>query len=184
MSNILPWCIGGCGNPTQPVNFSKCTPQFNSAGLQRIFWTTVGEILSDWTDPAEWITRLSNTSTSADAIRTLHVVGSKPAPDSAAIAASLGRTFFGKKKHKVLIKIDETNDENYDMLRYNECGTQVAFWYESGGNKLHGGNDGITASIRLDQILVEDSGQLETFDGELSWESKFHPERITSPIAA
>jgi len=181
---VEPNCPTDCLSELPAVDFSKCNPVTHGAQIQRIFLTNVGNSFSDWTDAAEWISRLNNSGSGASDVRTLHVVGSKPAPDSQKITISLGRIITGKKKHKLPIKIDETNDTNYAFLRQNECGGQYLMWYETAGRMLYGGNSGIPCSLTLDDVIVEDSGQLETFDGEFTWESQFTPERIASPIAA
>jgi len=138
--------------------------------------------LTDWTDALEWQGRLSDNSANADAIRTLHVVGSKPIPASDEKEISLGRRVTGKKTHIVNYKVDETNITNHEFLRQNECGGNYLFWYETVEGLLFGGNEGIEASMLMDMDIPEALTDLITFAGKVEWKSKFTEERIESPI--
>jgi hypothetical protein len=67
------------------------------------------------------------------------------------------------------------------MLRELECGTNFLVWYVA-GKYIYGGNDGIEASFKLNDIIPEDNQELNTFNGTITWDAKFHPERINNPL--
>lgn len=188
MSIILPTqptCPDNCATAMPVVTFSKCAPKTFAAQISKIYMTSNGENgLTDWTSAAEWLGRLSNSDTIQSAIRTLFVIGSKPKPESQKIKISLGREIVGKKKHTINFKIDELNDENREMQRVLECGGTYLMWFETSSGLLFGDNSGIEVSIESDVIIDEDSGQIIRIEGTLSWEAKFTPKSILSPIAA
>lgn len=186
MSQLLPndpECPENCQTELPEVDFSRCNPVTNPAQISYLYVTNVGNSMTDWTSAPEWAGRISNTSANADAIRQMFVIGSKPKPESTKIQISLGRTIIGKKKHTVNFKIDETNATNRELVRLLECGGQYLIWFETSGGILFGDNSGIIASIESDIIIDEDSGQIMRIEGTISWESKFTPASIASPIA-
>lgn len=177
----LPTCPTNCAGSLPEVDFSYCAPVLNPGGITRFYLTNDGYPLTDWTSLAEWNTRLSNDSTDADAIRTLVVLGDKPAPEKTEIEISDDRKVYIRKKHTINFRIDEVSDDNYAMVRQLECGGQFLGWYK-GGDYLYGGNDGIKMSITLDDIHPESNQELNTLTGMATWEAKFHPERINDPL--
>lgn len=187
MSQLAPTqpnCPTDCSSALPVMDFSKCAPKTNAAQFQKIYMTGIGWSLSDWTQSSEWVSRLSNAANLPDAIRTMHVIASKPKPESNVIPLSLGRKKQGTKKHSIPFKIDETNFTNLEMVRTFECGGQVLIWAETSGGLLMGGNSGIEASIEIDVIITDDSGAIITIEGQFTWEEQFTPEFILSPIAA
>lgn len=180
---IDPICPVDCSASFPEVEFSLCAPTTYTAQLNYLYFTNVGYSLADVTDVVEWSARLSNSSALPDAIRTLFIIGSKPKPESTKVKISLGREIIGKKKHTVNFKIDEVNATNHEMVRQIECGGQFVFWYAT-TQLLWGDNSGIIASIDIDEIITDDSGQIITLDGSVTWESKFTPRRVANPIAA
>ena len=178
----LPTCPTGCAAELPIVSFDECNPEVCDAQISKVYMTNVGNPLTDWTDPVEWGTRLSNSAVAADAIRTLNVVGSKDKPSSNIKEISLKRKVIGQKDHTVNLKVDECSDLNHEAVRQLECGGNYLFWYETLGGKLFGSTDGITAFIELDMIIPESSDEIITYDGTLTWKAKFTEERIDSPI--
>jgi len=178
----LPVCPVGCTSTLGITENDECNPDTNSAQIGKLYFTNIGNPLTDWTDALEWQGRLSDNSANADAIRTLHVVGSKPIPASDEKEISLGRRVTGKKTHIVNYKVDETNITNHEFLRQNECGGNYLFWYETVEGLLFGGNEGIEASMLMDMDIPEALTDLITFAGKVEWKSKFTEERIESPI--
>ena len=157
--------------PIIRVSFDECNPEVCDAQISKVYMTNVGNPLTDWTDPVEWGTRLSNSAVAADAIRTLNVVGSKDKPSSNIKEISLKRKVIGQKDHTVNLKVDECSDLNHEAVRQLECGGNYLFWYETLGGKLFGSTDGITAFIELDMIIPESSDEIITYDGTLTWKA-------------
>jgi hypothetical protein len=161
-----------------------CNPEVNDGGLKRVFFTCAGNGFTDVTDVNEWNAKLDN-DTLADPtkIRYLHVIGSKPAPERSETTVSLNRKRNGKSKHSLNIKIDETTDVNYEFLQSLEGTTkQFAIWFETHGGKMYGGNNGVLAQISLDGIIPENSTEIETYEGKVTWEAIKSPNRSTSPF--
>jgi hypothetical protein len=92
------------------------------------------------------------------------------------------RKVTGPKKHSINIKVDETGELNYEFLRQLECGGVFLIWYQA-GKYLYGGNEGIQATIALDDVIPEGTQELNTFTGTVEWEAKHHPERVLNPMA-
>ena len=180
---INPVCAVNCATTLPPVSFDECQPETNGAQIAKIYVTNIGNPLLDWTNVVEWNSRLDDTAAAADAILTLHVVGSKPVPASTEKDISLGRKVTGQKTHTLPFKIDETNDINHEFLRQNECGGSYLIWYETLEGKLFGGTEGIVASLLLDMNIAESSDDLIQNEGKFEWKAKFTEERINSPLA-
>lgn len=183
-TNNNPVCPDDCGVGSLPeVEFSDCAPEINGAQITDVYMANPDQPLADWTNPVEWNLRISNTSTAADAIRHLTVIGSKPVPELTEKKISHNRIVKGAKNHILNLKVDETNNINYEnLIREMECGGSRVIWYKTGGGKLMGGNAGISASVGFDDEIVEDFEEIERFVGTAKWSAKFHPERIDSPI--
>lgn len=167
-----------------PVVADFCAPNVNFGEVDKVFLGNAGNDFADWTDLTEWNTRLDNVDIAdATKIRTLHTIGSKPATEKNKIDFSQGRSLYTTPKHTLPIKIDETGDENYDLILWTEenAGQTVSLWYQA-GKYLYGGNSGISANLTLDDIIPESDEELNTFDGVLSWEGK-HPARTLNPMA-
>ena len=179
----LPVCPTGCTSDLPPTENDECNPETNGAQIGKVYFTSIGYPLTDWTSAVEWNGRLSDSGVGANAIRTLHVIGSKPVPASDEKEISLGRRVTGKKTHIVNLKVDETNDTNHEFLRKNECGGNYLFWYENLEGLLFGSTDGIVASLLLDMNIAESADEIIVNEGKFEWKSKFTEERIVSPIA-
>ena len=178
-----PTCPANCTTTLPSMSFTKCGPKVNAAQIRWLYITNIGQSLQDVEDAAEWATRISNSSGTANAIRELLVIGSKPKPEYQKINIAGGLTVSGKKKHSVPFKIDQTNLTNLAMVRQFECGGSFLGWYETSSNILFGGDHGIEGSIDADVIIDEDSGQLIRIEGTFSFELQYSPEAIESPIA-
>lgn len=174
----IPTCPEDCVAALPEVLFSDCSPELNYGNITYLYVTNVGNPLTNWTDLAEWAARIDNDSTDSAAIRQYRVIGSKPAPDKPETTISGDRTNYGLATHTLEVRIDETNATNQEALRQMECGGQYLIWYETIGGLRWGGNDGIPATIKLDEIIPESSSEAITFAGQVKWKSRFTPERI------
>lgn len=178
----LPTCPTDCASTLPIVEFDECNPEINGAQIAKIYFTNIGNPLADWTSAPEWNGRLDDSGVAGDAIRTMHVIGAKPVPESDEKDISLGRKVVGKKTHTVVGSVDETNDVNHEMVRQNECGGNYLMWYETIEGKLYGGTEGIEASLLMDLEIVEDENEITRFPFKWEWKSKFTEERIDTPI--
>ena len=180
----IPTCPTDCSSALPVVDFSKCAPQIHLSEIRRIFIARANAApFEDWEEATEWTTRISETEvTDEDAIRPLTVIADKPAPTGVNQEISNGRTFVVGKDHVINYTIDDISDENYEFMRTIECSGQYRIWYETEGGYIYGGNSGILVSATGDDILNRGRDEIETIAGTFTWRSKFHPDRVLSPI--
>ena len=183
MSLVTITCPSGCEDYLPPFLFSECDPDVDFGQIDRIYLTGNGHGLSDWTDPAEWATRLDNDDPDNDTlIRTLHVAGDQPAAESAETTISLCRIVYGPKSFTLNFDIDETNVTNNDAMRLIECNDLFTIWFAA-GKYLYGGTGGIDdVSITMNNVIPRGCETLNLISGTAKWKNKFHPEKIVNPL--
>lgn len=172
-----------CGTLTAlpAVEADFCAPDFNLGQLKYLYFTNAGEGLTDVTDPVEWGLRLDQSGAATDAIRTLHIIGDKPAPEVTNVELSLGREASTEKKHTYNIIIDETNQTNYAFLQELENNPRTFTVWLEGSKYIYGGNDGIAATILINDIIPQADTELNTFVGTITFKGN-HPNRDLSPF--
>lgn len=161
-----------------------CSPVTNFGQIKKIRLGNQGNPFTDWTLLAEWTQRLDNADeTDATKIRTLHGIGGKAKPESSNVPFSLGRSITTSKTHTISFKADEVGDENYALIQFFEDnnGQQVSLWYEI-GKYLYGGNDGVTASISVDEVTPENENELQYHEYTITFLGG-HPARVLNPMA-
>lgn len=179
----VPTCVNNCDAGLPVVNFNDCAPTVNFSEIRRAFLGKANiEPFTDWTQAAEWIDRLSQTSLTGNYIRPLTVIGDKPAGTGVIKDISNGRKVTVGKDHTLNLTVDDMTDENYEFMRALECGGQWRLWYETEGGYMHGGNEGILINIDGNHILNRGRDETETIAYVVTWRAKFHPERTKSPI--
>lgn len=179
-------CPIDCNSEVPIVDFSLCAPETNNGQVEIVYLTNIGYPLSDWNNLSEWNSRLSNTSTAPDAIRTLNVIGDKPLPESQIKIISRNRRVVGNSVHTLNLRIDETNQINHDFIRGLQCGGNYLIWYQDSNGNLFGGqvgSDGIVAFINLGMVIPESRDELEVYQGTAIWDAKFTEDRTDSPMA-
>jgi len=182
MSDVLPICPTDCSGVLPEMSFNDCSPVVARGRVRRLYLgKPTDSAFADWTDDTEWLIRIDNAASTADVIRALTVIGTKPQPEYTDLEISDDRRVIGEKTHKIDFKIDEVTDENYDFLRAMECGVQVKAWYAT-KDFLYGGNDGINCSIKLDEVIPEGSKELTILQGTITWTSKHSPPRTPNPL--
>ena len=183
MSLVTIVCPDGCVNYLPPVLMDVCDPNVDFGQIDRIYITGNGHGLSDWTDPAEWATRLDNATENNDTlIRTLHVAGDQPAAESSENTISLCRIVYGPKGFTINFDIDETNITNNDAMRLIECNQLFTFWYAA-GQYLYGGTGGIRdASFVMNNVIPRGCETLNLISGVAKWKEKHSPEKIVNPL--
>ena len=176
-------CPNSCETALPEVKFSKCSPNIVLSEIVRIF---VGkqtiQPFNNWKDASEWTQRLSETANTANAIRPLTVIADKPAGSPVVKEISNGRKYNLRKDFAVNIEIDDVSPENYEFMRVTQCGGEYKLWFETAGGRIYGGNEGIDASLVLDNVLGRGKDEIEKITGTASWSDKFSPEMALSPI--
>lgn len=158
----IPTCPSDCAAALGEVSFNDCSPELYGGNVTYIYITNKGNPLTNWLLETEWSSRINNDSTDSAAIRRLRVIGSKPAPDKPEQVISGDRTFYGLATHTLDFRIDEANAINQEFMRQLECGGEYLVWYETISGLRYGGNDGISASIKIDEIIPESSSEFIT----------------------
>lgn len=176
-------CADDCTSELPQASFNECNPTLLQAQVSDIYIANDGYPLIDWTNAAEWATRISNTSTDADAIRALTVIASIADPTVTEKKISHGRTIFSPQEFVITGNIDDNSDTNYDFMRATGCNRSYRIWYATLGGKLYGGNTGILASLRMWEVIVVDDLEYAVLNLQLKWRSRLAPLRITNPIA-
>lgn len=177
-------CPNNCETELPEVRFSKCSPTIVLSEIVRIFLGKQStEPFTDWKSATEWTTRLSENGTTANAIRPLTVTADKPAGSPVVKEISNGRKYNLRKDFTINIEIDDVSEENYEFMRVTQCGGEYKLWFETAGGRLYGGNEGIDASLVLDNVLGRGKDEIEKITGTASWDDKFSPEMCVSPIA-
>lgn len=190
MSKIT--CPDNCESYLMEWAFNDCSPSWSAGEIGRVFIFGVGYplLVNPRNDPAGFLAevnaRLSNTSAATTAIRVLTVIGEKPEPETNMIKMSNNREIVTSKKHQILFDIDEFSEANNDAIRLLECQNQFLMMYEFGEKFLAGGSeyigDGIPCSFVANKVIPRDRSGLTVFRCTCTWEDKFHPEVVESPL--
>ena len=176
-------CPNSCETALPEVKFSKCSPNIVLSEIVRIFvGKQTTQPFNNWKDASEWTQRLSETANTANAIRPLTVIADKPAGSPVVKEISNGRKYNLRKDFTINIEIDDVSPENYEFMRVTQCGGEYKLWFETAGGRLYGGNEGIDASLVLDNVLGRGKDEIEKITGTASWSDKFSPEMALSPI--
>ena len=176
-------CQNSCETALPEVKFSKCSPNIVLSEIVRIFvGKQTTQPFNNWKDASEWTQRLSETANTANAIRPLTVIADKPAGSPVVKEISNGRKYNLRKDFTVNIEIDDVSPENYEFMRVTQCGGEYKLWFETAGGRIYGGNEGIDASLVLDNVLGRGKDEIEKITGTASWSDKFSPEMALSPI--
>lgn len=185
-------CPTGCSTPLPPFDADYCDPDTTNAQIPVIYLMALdGAAFSDITDPVEWAARLDQTDVAdPDKVRTLHVIGSKPVPDSTDVDLGNDKTITINKTHTLELTVRETGDNNYDFLRTTECAGNYKIAYVIGkylfvNSDTTGNvdNDFIECSIKMSDTATENFSDPYEFKMTVMWKRKFSPGRITNPIA-
>lgn len=177
-------CQTGCDDDLPSVSFNDdCGSEVHQSEIETLFVSKAGSIaFTDWTDPAEWSTRLSQTANlTGNEIRALTVIGDKPAAQASVVNISKERTKKVTATHVINFEIDDLTQQNYEFALKMQCGVRKRFWYKTRGGKQYGGNAGILATIELNPVLGR-GDEIEKLVGTITWKSKLDPERADAVI--
>jgi hypothetical protein len=182
MSNLyVPPCPTSCAGSVADVDFDNCTPIYHWGEISKIYLgsTTVPDF-ADVSSIVEWNAILSETED--DHIRSLIVIGEQPEAETVEVPTSGDRIAIGYKKFSINAEIDETNDTNYNFHLMLECGGKFKLWYETSDGMLYGGNEGIEASVKTNQIIPKERTALVKIMLKATWNSLQSPFRCLSPM--
>ena len=174
-------CPTGCENDVPIISMDECNPAVDFSEIDKLYITQVDQGLSDWTDAAEWATRIDNSGVGIGDIRELWVSGEMPDPERNITEIDNDREVSSRMKLQQTIQVYETNTVNYDAVRFIQCGTRFLMWYAS-GEYLYGGTGGIEANIIASHQITKGSREANIIQLLTSWESDHNPERIDNPL--
>ena len=181
---VLPVCPDDCsGLPA--VDFDICAPELHYGEVAKVYLAAAdADDFTNVEDLAEWTTRLDDSATATgDEIRALTVIGELPEPEQTELMISGDRTAVGFKQFTLSFEIDETNDTNYLAMLTAECNFKFKMWYETADGMLYGGNEGIEATVRMNQVIPRERTELVKLIATARWRSQFSPLRCVSPMA-
>lgn len=166
-----------------PVDFNFCDPNVSASEIRRVFISLVGsEDFTDWSEPREWLTRLSDTSTDINAIRTFWVIGDKPSATVKKVRISNERSKIMKRDHVINATIDDVSDANHAFVVAIKSGKMFRLWYETMGGYIFGGNSGIVCHVAIDMVLNRGLGEIAVYQLVASWSTLSTEDRVISPI--
>lgn len=173
----------GCDAELLPVSFDNCNPTIAYNAIGTLYVSNVGYPLTDWTDPAEWASRISDSSTDPDAIRAIPVLGTLEVEQGDQVPAP-GNTFiFGKQTFNIAGSVYSNNNINYDWMRSTGCNKPYAMWFRSeDGLHLYGGNSGIQLVLQGSEPFAEDRTTVRTISIAGQWQAQKAPLRIAAPF--
>jgi len=169
------------------VSADFCAPNVNFGQISKLYFTRVGDGLTLVTNPAEWTTRLSNTtvlpaSPTLAPIRELFVIGSLGAPDQTPIVISANRKVYPDGDFEIPFLVDDTSAANYAFAKslIANNGAVYAHWFVA-GDFVFGGNAGVPATMFLFYEIPEADTDIQRIRGTISWKGEL-PDRATSPF--
>ena len=174
-------CPTGCLNDVPVISMDECNPLVDFSEVDKLYLTALNNPLADWTDAAEWVTRIDNTGVAVDDIRELWVSGELPEPERATTEIDNERDVWSPMKFTMPLEVFETNLINYDFMRILQCGGLFLAWFSAGEN-MYGGTDGIEVNIKASFLITKGAKELNKIMLEVGWDAKHNPERITNPL--
>lgn len=174
-------CPTGCQNDVPAISMDECNPEVDFSEVDKIYVCAINNPLADWTDAAEWATRIDNSGTDASDIREFWVSGELPEPERTNTEIDNERDVWSPMKFTMPLQVFETNLTNYDAVRFLQCGGEYLLWYSAGEN-MYGGTDGIEVNIKASHIITKGAKEINYIALEVTWDAKHNPERITNPL--
>lgn len=178
-----PTCPENCDAPLPIMTFSEnCNPEFNPSQIEYLLIAKGNaDPITDVTDVDELNSRISNTSTDANAIRKVIVKGSIPAPTDQEYTGTLNRKKVVSRENTLNASIDETNDAIYNAFREMQCGGGYMIWAVTKSKHLLGGSKGLgedyPLSLKITFVFNEDDTAVLLIQLVLTWQGMFAPER-------
>lgn len=174
-------CPTGCQNDVPPIAMDECNPVVDFSEIDKLYMTAINNPLADWTDAAEWATRIDNAGVAAADIREWWVSGELPEPERNVTEIDNDRDISSPLKFSATLQVYETNLTNYDAVRLMQCETEVLVWYSAGEN-MYGGTTGIEVNVIASHIITKGSKESNIIQLLVTWDDPHNPERITNPL--
>lgn len=174
-------CPTGCLNDVPRISFDECNPVVDFSEVDKLYLCAVGRPLTDWTDAAEWGTRIDPWGVLGTDIRELWVSGELPEPERTSTEIDNERDVWSPMKFTMPLVIFENNLTNYDFIRQLQCGGEYLAWYSAGEN-MYGSTEGIEVNIKASAIITKGAKEANTLMLEVTWDAKHNPQRITNPL--
>lgn len=179
-----PQCPENCLTDLPIISVASCNPIIVKSGINILMFAKVSAAaFTDWTSPSEWATRLSNSSTSDDAIRFILGTGSMPAGSKQEITYQVNKKMTIGKTRTLTFTIEEANDTIHNLVRIIECGGEYRVWFGTVGGYMYGGNEGVIVGTDANLVLNSGENDFEQRIIDLSWDNRYTPERCLSPIS-
>ena len=176
-----------CTTVLPPSSSDLCTVNAHFGEINQLYFTRLTDPLEDWEDNAEWLTRLSNSTTlpspGTDApIRTLFGIGSLAAPEKTEIPVSRNRSVFTNPKYTMVFNVEDTGDTNMALVSaIPVAGQQYAAWFGT-EERLFGGNAGVLMTMTADPVIPESADELMKIQVTLTFKGTF-PEVIDNHLS-
>jgi len=176
-------CPTDCTDSLEEVYFNECAGEFHYGEISKLY--VAGANAADFVSPdllPEWTTRLSDTGSGADDIRTLVGIGELPEPEQTETSVSGNRTIYSPKTFNLTFDVDETNDTNFNFMLATYCNTKKKVWIEMSDGMLYGGKTGIELVLKGSQPLLKGRKDVLKIIFKGKWESASDPLRCISPM--
>lgn len=176
-----------CTTSLGAVRADYCTKGTAPGRIDTIYFTRVGDGLTDWSSAVEWNTRLDNTTAAPSAgdypIRYLNVIGSMTQPEQNSVNISLDRVHYSDPTFTINFAVDDVGTDNYAFATtlVTNNGGIYACWFASGGY-MYGSTDGTQMSMNMYPDIPEDVNDIMRIRGSLTWKGGL-PGRITNPLS-
>lgn len=176
----------GCDSELMPTSFDECNPLYVYNQIGWIYVANVGQPMANWEDPAEWADRISNSSTDADAIREIPLIGTLEVENGEQIVVPGNGYAFGKKTFTFTGQAYDNNNTNYTWLRSLGCNKPFLLWFKTvDGNHLYGSNSGVLSTgviLNGTEPINDDRESFRTLNVEGVWQNQLLPLRINAPF--
>jgi hypothetical protein len=179
----LPVCPTDCTDSLATVSFPECGSELHYGEIAKLYVANADA--ADFSNSAiitEWTTRLSDTSTDPDAIRTLNGMGELAAPEQTETLIPGGKYAYSPKTFTFTFNVYDTNDVNYNFMLSLYCNQEKKIWFEMADGQLYGGNEGIVLVLKGSQPLVPGREDIVKIILTGKWKSASDPLRTLSPM--
>ena len=165
-----------CSTVLPSVHAELCDDQAFYGEISQVLFTRLGDDLTDWTDDAEWATRMDQTavlpaSPTLAPIRQLFGIGSIADPNRPSQTLSRGRTKYAAPEYTLVFNVDDTGATNWAFLQGIPSGGQTyAVWFCT-EERMWGGNTGIEATVVADYNIPESSQEIMKIKLTITWKT-------------